>query len=350
MMGMEMTRVEFLGGMLGATAVFLLPWAGFSAVKKGKKGKTAYLYDDIYLEHDTGGFHPERPERLTAIDTMVKKFPGNPGLMKLSARKADPETVALVHGPQYIEKVEQECAAGYGTLTTGDTAICSRSYRIALEAAGGVLGVVDAVMEGTAKNAFCAVRPPGHHASQYRGMGFCVFNNIALAARYAQKRYGLERVLIADWDVHHGNGTQDIFYGDPTVYFMSTHQYPWYPGTGHFSETGKGPGRGFTLNRPFPAGAGNTEIVSVFKNEFLKAARDFKPDLTLISAGFDSREGDPLGQFYIDDPGFRELTRIMLDISQINGKGRLISVLEGGYNLEGLSRAIHAHLDELQKA
>jgi acetoin utilization deacetylase AcuC-like enzyme len=181
-------------------------------------------------------------------------------------------------------------------------------------------------------------------------MGFCLFNNIAIAARYAQKEYGVERVLIADWDVHHGNGTQDIFYEDPTIYFMSTHQYPWYPGTGHISETGTGKGKGFTMNRPFPAGAGNTEIIGAFKNDFLAAALKFKPELTLVSAGFDSRIGDPLGYFQIDDQGFRELTRIMIEISRIAGKGRLISVLEGGYSLEGLAAAVSAHLEELSLA
>jgi acetoin utilization deacetylase AcuC-like enzyme len=280
----------------------------------------------------------------------LEKSPWNPDLLKLPARKADLDIVALVHGREYIEKVERECESGYGNLTTGDTTICRWSYEIALKAAGGILGVVDAVMKGTAKNAFCAIRPPGHHSSQYRGMGFCVFNNIAIAARYAQKKYGVERILIADWDVHHGNGTQDVFYEDPTVFFMSTHQYPWYPGTGHFSESGEAEGKGFTLNRPFPAGAGNPEIIGVFKDEFLTAARTFKPDLTLVSAGFDSREGDPLGQFNIDDQGFRELTRIMVEVSHINGKGRLISILEGGYNLKGLSLAVQAHMDELSRA
>ncbi len=350
MIGLEMTRFEFLTGMLGSAAIFLMPWAGFSELKKDKQGKTAYLYDEVYLGHETGGFHPERPERLIAINKMVENSGWNKDLLKLQARKADLDTIAQIHEREYIERVERECEAGYNGLSTGDTTICRESYSVALNAAGGVLNAVDAVMSGKAKNAFCAVRPPGHHASQNKGMGFCVFNNIAIAARYAQKKHGLERILIADWDVHHGNGTQDIFYHDESVFFMSTFQYPWYPGTGHFSETGEGKGRGFTLNRHFSAGAGNLEILTVFKNDFLTAARDFKPDLTLISAGFDSRKGDPLGQFLINDEGFGELTKIMLEISHINGNGRLLSILEGGYNLEGLSQAIHAHLGELSKA
>ena len=323
---------------------------GLSDSIEEKKGKTAYLYDEVYLEHQTGGFHPERPERLTAINTMIEKAGWNKELLKLRAREADLDSVALVHGRGYIEKVERECEAGYGGLSTGDTTICAESYSVALNAAGGVLNAVDAVIKGQAANAFCAVRPPGHHANQNLGMGFCVFNNIAIAARYAQKTHGLDRVLIADWDVHHGNGTQDIFYEDKSVFFMSSHQYPWYPGSGHFSEAGEGPGKGYTMNRPFPAGSGNNEIIDVYRNELIKAAREFKPDLTLISAGFDSRAGDPLGNLLLDDQGFRELTRILLEIANISGNGRLVSILEGGYSLEGLSQGIQAHLDELVRA
>lgn len=342
-----MTRMDFLTGLLGATAIFFTPLAGFSAGKKDTSKRTGYLYDGIYLDHDTGGYHPERPERLTAIHRAVENTGFFKNLSRFDAVEADIDTVALVHDRGYIEGVKRECQAGYGNLSTGDTAICPLSFSIALKAAGGVLGVLDAVMKGKIRTAFCAVRPPGHHSSQRRGMGFCVFNNVAIAARYAQKKYGVERILIADWDVHHGNGTQDIFYDDPTVFYMSTHQYPWYPGTGHYTETGDGKGKGYTLNRPFPAGAGNREIIGAFQREFLSAARKFKPDLTLISAGFDSRSGDPLGHFRIDDQGFRELTRIMKEISWIAGNGRLISVLEGGYSLEGLAEAVTVHLDEL---
>jgi acetoin utilization deacetylase AcuC-like enzyme len=309
----------------------------------------AYLYDDIFLIHDAGMGHPESPERLTAINNAVKEADWYKNIPLLDSKPVDIDTLSLVHDRGYIETAKRECEAGYWCLSTGDTNVCQDSYRVALHAVGGVLSAVDAVFAKKTKHAFCAVRPPGHHASGSRGMGFCMFNNIALAARYAQEKYDVQRVLIADWDVHHGNGTQDIFYGDDTVFYMSIHQYPFYPGTGAYHDTGAGKGKGFTMNRPFGAGAGNKEIITVFKDEFLPAAKEFKPDFTLISAGFDSRIHDPIGGFRMDNEGFRELTKIMLEISHIAGGGRLVSILEGGYNLEGLAAAAVAHMDELQK-
>ncbi|MCP5105166.1 MAG: histone deacetylase [bacterium] len=308
-----------------------------------------YLYDDIYLKHDVGMGHPESPMRLTAVNNAVKEAQWYKDLTLLKADPVDIDTLALVHDRDYIELAKRECEAGYTCLSTGDANVCPESYDIALQAVGGVLGAVDAVFTTKAKHAFCAVRPPGHHALRNRGMGFCVFNNIAVAARYAQKKYNVERVLIADWDVHHGNGTHYIFYDDPTVFFFSTHLYPWYPGTGSYDETGDGKGKGFTMNRPFSLGAGDDEIIEVFRNDLLTAAKEFKPDFTLISAGFDSRIDDPLGGLRITDNGFRELTRIMMEISQIAGEGRLVSILEGGYSLSGLASAVTAHMDELIK-
>lgn len=306
-----------------------------------------YLYDDIYLEHDAGMGHPESPDRLTAINKAVKGADWYPDLVRPKATPVSIDILSLVHDPRYIELVERECKAGYMMLSTGDTNVCEESYDIALQAVGGVLAAVDAVFGKKAKNAFCAVRPPGHHASKNRGMGFCLFNNIAAAARYAQKKYNVERVLIGDWDVHHGNGTHDIFYSDGSVFFMSTHQYPWYPGTGRHDEIGEGNGKGFTMNRPFPAGAGNKEIISAFKDDLLPAAKKFKPDFTLISAGFDSHVRDYLGGFRIDDDGFRELTKIMMEIADITGEGRLVSILEGGYNLDSMASAVMVHMEEL---
>jgi acetoin utilization deacetylase AcuC-like enzyme len=346
-----MDRRDFLLRALGATV--LLSQQG-CASGEGSTRRTGYLYDDVYLEHLTGEGHAESPQRLIAIREAVGRGEGSDGLLggllPLRSAEAELEIVGLVHTPDYIELVRRECEEGATRLSTGDTNISPASYAVALAAVGGIVGAVDAVMAGEARNAFCAVRPPGHHASSQRGMGFCIFNNVAIAARYAQARYGVERVLIADWDVHHGNGTQDTFYRDGSVFFMSTHQSPLYPNTGMADETGEGPGEGLTMNRPFPAGAGNREIIGAFRNDLLPAAREFRPDLTLISAGFDSRVGDTLGGFEVDDDGFRELTGIMLEIANISGEGRLVSVLEGGYNTSGLALAVSAHVDELLKA
>lgn len=312
--------------------------------------KTGYLYDDIYLRHLPGEGHPESPQRLLAVDRAVRTMPFFPGLLKLQSRQTTLEELLLVHRREYIDLVERECAAGMSSLSTGDTDIGPESYQAALHAAGGVLAAVDAVFSGTVSRAFCAVRPPGHHAGPGRGMGFCIFNNVALAARYAQKKYGAKRVLIADWDIHHGNGTQDVFYSDGSVLFFSTHLFPHYPGTGTATERGLGKAEGCIINQPFPHGAGNREIVGVFRDTLIPAAREFKPDFTLISAGFDSRKNDPLGGFQVDDNGFRELTCIMLAIATVSGKGRLVSVLEGGYDLAGLAAAVCAHLEELHQA
>ena len=253
----------------------------------------------------------------------------------------------LCHTPEYVQLVRREIAAGARMLSTGDTAVSEKSLEVALEAAGGLLNAVDAVVGREAKNAFCVVRPPGHHASPDRGMGFCIFNNIAIAARYAQKKHGIGKVLIADWDVHHGNGTQDTFYRDGSVFFFSTHQSPWYPGTGKTWETGEGKGRGTTLNAPFPAGAGRVEIVGAFRDKLVKLANEFKPELVMISAGFDSRLGDPLGKFTLDDRDFADLTGILLEIAERHAGGRLVSVLEGGYSLEGLGAAAASHVEAL---
>lgn len=343
-----MDRRDFLLSGLGAALV--LSHQGCSMGGRRPTSRTAYMYDDRFLGHLTGEGHAESPERLMAIRDSVAQAEWVGELLPIQATEADLEVVGLVHTPGYMELVRTECESGATRLSTGDTRISPSSYAIALSVVGGVTSAVDAVMTGEAKNAFCTVRPPGHHASAERGMGFCIFNNVAVAARYAQVKYGVERVLIADWDVHHGNGTQDTFYNDGSVFFMSTHQDPLYPNTGRVEETGEGPGAGLTLNRPFPAGAGNQEIIGAFLNDLLPAARAFQPDLTLISAGFDSRVDDRLGGFTVDDEGFRELTRIMLEIAHLKGGGRLVSVLEGGYTPSGLASAVTAHLDELRKA
>jgi acetoin utilization deacetylase AcuC-like enzyme len=218
---------------------------------------------------------------------------------------------------------------------------------VAARAAGTALNAVDAVMEGRARNAFCVVRPPGHHANASRGMGFCLLNNIAIAARYAQRRHGVGRVLIVDWDVHHGNGTQDIFYGDGSVFFFSTHQWPLYPGTGRANERGSGAGAGTTMNCPFPAGSGRREILGAVRESLMPAMREYRPELVLVSAGFDSRVGDLLGRFTLTDDDFAELTEAVMEIADASAGGRVVSLLEGGYSLSGLASASTAHVGAL---
>jgi acetoin utilization deacetylase AcuC-like enzyme len=311
---------------------------------------TALLLDPIYKQHLTGAGHPERPERYDAVTSGLERAAIVRDALRIPTRKAAEDEIAMCHTRDYIETVKRDIARGARDLSTGDTAVGPRSLDVALAAAGGVMNCVDAVMKGKANNAFCAVRPPGHHATPMRGMGFCIFNNIAVAARYAQKQHGISRVLIADWDVHHGNGTQDIFYDDGSVFFFSTHQSPWYPGTGAREETGAGAGRGTTLNCPFPAGSGREEIGGAFRERLIPAMEKFQPELVMISAGFDSREGDPLGQFTLADEDFAELTRMLMDIAEKHAGGRVLSVLEGGYSLSGLASGVAAHVTTLRHA
>jgi acetoin utilization deacetylase AcuC-like enzyme len=304
---------------------------------------TAFLADPIAKQHNPGPGHPEQPARWDA----AMRGLGEHHLMNVAPRAAIEEELTLCHTRAYISTARRDVESGAHSLSTGDTDINPRSFEVALHAAGTCLNAVDVVMEGKANNAFCIVRPPGHHASAARGMGFCLFNNIAIAARYAQRKHGVDRVAIADWDVHHGNGTQDIFYEDGSVFFFSTHQSPWYPGTGDARETGEGAGKGCTLNCPFPAGAGKDQILGVFRDRFAARMDEFRPDLLLISAGFDSRRGDPLGGFLLTDADFAELTTVMRETADKHASGRLISVLEGGYNLSGLTQAVAAHAHSL---
>ena len=306
-----------------------------------------FLSDPYFSEHITGEFHPENPKRLNSIYNKLKSSGIFENVIKLKSEKINYESLKSVHDPLYIEKVEEECRKGYSLLSTGDTNICSSSNDVALHAAGGVLKTLDNIFNSKINRGFCSVRPPGHHASADIGMGFCIYNNIALAAEHAKLKYNVEKIMIIDWDVHHGNGTQDIFYNDNSVLFVSTHQHPLYPGTGSSEEKGADSGKGFTINIPMKKGTGNDDIISAFNEIIMPAAKRFKPELTLISAGFDSRKDDPLGGFLIDDDGFRELTRKVIEISEYSGSGKILSILEGGYNYEGLSNAVFSHMDEL---
>jgi acetoin utilization deacetylase AcuC-like enzyme len=308
---------------------------------------TALIADDVSKLHDTGPGHPECIARFDAVMVKIEQTDDTESLLHLKPRPATAKEIKACHHPDYIDVAQRDIAAGLEMLSTGDTTVCRKSLAPALHAAGGVCIAVDTVLTGKAKNAFCVHRPPGHHATPDTGMGFCIFNNAAIAARYAQSKYGIAKVLIVDWDVHHGNGTQDIFYDDPTVFFFSTHQSPWYPGTGDKEETGHGKGLGMTMNRPFPAGAGRKEIVGAFENDLAPAVDRFKPELVIISAGFDSRIDDPLGQFQLTDDDFTELTALMLRLAAEHAEGRVVSVLEGGYNLDGLASASAAHCGRL---
>ncbi len=304
---------------------------------------TALLVPEASLLHVTPHGHPERTERFHAV-TRVLEETGLEALMhRRSSAEADTDTLRLCHGSAYIDLVEDEITGGRRMLSTGDTHVGPGSLTAARAAVGAVCAAVDAVTSGAASQALCVLRPPGHHARPDHGMGFCIFNNIAIAARYAIQRKGLGRVLIADWDVHHGNGTQDIFYEDPDVLFFSTHQSPWYPGTGAAAETGNGAGAGSTINCPFPAGSGRAEILGVFRERLLPAAEAFQPDLVMVSAGFDSRLGDPLGRFRLEDEDFREMTLLLREVADKHAQGRLVSALEGGYSLEGLAAGVASH-------
>jgi len=271
-------------------------------------------------------------------------------LVEITPEKAAKGLIQAAHTPQHFKLVEQAFEEGYDRLDA-DTAISMQSFDASLFAAGGACRAVDAVMQGEADNAFVAVRPPGHHATAERPMGFCLFNNVAVAAKYAQNKYKeIERVAIVDWDVHHGNGTQGIFYSDPSVYFFSMHQYPWYPGTGSRGETGHGRGLGFTLNVPVKANTKSDDQRRVFDAALHEISRGFKPDLIMISAGFDAHLTDPLGQLMLEDRDFTAMTSAVKQWASETCGGRIVSCLEGGYNLETLGTTVKNHILELGRA
>lgn len=308
---------------------------------------TQVFYDPATLNHEPGASHPERPQRMTAVLESVRALEKLGRVAVATPRPATEDEILAVHTLPYMNKVRAEIGAGRRTLSTGDTDLSAGSWAAALAAAGTVVSGVEGVMTGLARHSFCALRPPGHHASQSRGMGFCIFNNIAIGARYAQRRHGVERVLIADFDVHHGNGTQEVFWSDGSVLFFDTHQHPWYPGTGLPNEQGESKGRGLIMNNPFPSGSGRKEILGAFREALVPAAERFKPQLVMVSAGFDSRTGDPLGQFTLTDDDFGDLTGVAVEIARQHAGGRLVAVLEGGYSVDGLQRAVRAHLERL---
>jgi acetoin utilization deacetylase AcuC-like enzyme len=311
--------------------------------------KTAIIHHPIYQKHDTGFGHPETPKRYEVIMNALQSDKTLwESLIEIQSEKVSKGIVQRAHTPQHFKRVERAVEEGEMYLDA-DTVISPQSFDAALYGAGGVCRAVDAVMGGEADNAFIAVRPPGHHATAETAMGFCLFNNVAVAARYAQQKYGeIEKIAILDWDVHHGNGTQAIFFDDPTVFFFSMHQYPWYPGTGSAGETGYGRGKGYTLNVPIKARTEAKRQKEMFASALENISKNFKPDLIFISAGFDAHAGDPLGQLRLEDEDFVEMTRNVKNWANEVCSGRIVSALEGGYNLDTLGQTVKAHVAALR--
>ncbi|HEY2587290.1 MAG TPA: histone deacetylase [Tepidisphaeraceae bacterium] len=320
-----------------------------------------------FVEHDTGATHPERPDRIRAIATAVRKaglidsptpFPDfdldfgplPPIRTKLheipEPAPADEKWLRAVHPQPYIDRIRHVCTVGGGVLDQGDTPVGPESFEIARLATGAVLACCDAVITGQMQRAFAAVRPPGHHAEPLHPMGFCLFANVSIAARYLQQAHGVGRIAIVDFDVHHGNGTQAVFEDDPSVLFISLHQDPrtCYPGTGYAYEVGVDAGRGFTLNLPFPPGAGDDEYLDVMRSRVLPKLDEFRPEFLLISAGFDAHFEDPLAQIELTDEAFGQITQMLVESADRHCGGRIVSALEGGYNLRALGRSVVRHL------
>jgi len=307
--------------------------------------KVGLIYDPIYQKHDTGT-HVENAGRLVATINLLQKSGLLAKLTLLKPRAATVEELALVHSQRHIARVQAASAGGGGWLD-GDTYASPQSYEVALYAAGGVLRGVDAVMMGEVGSAFALVRPPGHHATPDEAMGFCLFNNVAIAARYALGKYGLKRVLIADFDVHHGNGTEEVFYADPEVLYFSTQQYPHYPGTGAIGDVGAGEGKGTTVNVPLPAFSGDREYRRAYEEILVPLARRFKPQLILVSAGYDNHWADQLSAMQLTVDGFADIAGIIKRLADELCEGKLLFSLEGGYDPEALSQSIKATLEVL---
>ncbi len=296
--------------------------------------KTALVYDPRFLEHNDET-HPENANRLKSIISALTENDLLKSVQTFSPRVAKEKEISLIHGSSYIQTLQKFCKNGGGYLDP-DTYAFQPSFETAKLSAGGVLTAVEAVMKKEADVSFALVRPPGHHAESDRAMGFCLFNNVAVAAKYLQKEYGFKKILIIDWDLHHGNGTQHSFYDDASVLYFSTHQYPYYPGTGNYGETGTREGEGFTVNVPLPGGCGDAEYIYAFEKILAPVARQFAPDFILVSCGFDAYVHDPLGGMKITEEGFLKLFQSVQKLSSELCENRLVLALEGGYNLKGL--------------
>ena len=310
---------------------------------------TGLIYDDVYLRHDTGS-HPESSDRLRAVTLRLKETSLWKRMELVAPRAATVEDLTSIHAPALVAQVRIACKRPPGGLDAGDTVVSAESYDVALRAVGGVLDAVDGVVAGVFHNALCLVRPPGHHATATRAMGFCLFNNVAIAARYAQRRHRIGRVLIVDWDVHHGNGTQEAFYDDPTVMYLSVHRAPFFPGSGWEDETGQGAGKGTVVNLPLAHDTPRAVYLSKFREAIEGPCRKFAPELILISAGFDAYESDTIGRLGLRPEDFRTLTDTVTALARDTAKGRVVSALEGGYDLEGLAACVEQHAAALLEA
>lgn len=312
--------------------------------------KTAFLYDDIFLEHETGEGHPERAERLRTMLRRLESGGYLERLVRVPVRAAEDRHLELIHNRDYIERVRRGVESGDEYFDSVDNTVCARTYHVALSAVGGCLNMCDEVMSGRATNGFCAVRPPGHHAENRKAGGFCFFNNVAIAARYVQSEYGIARVAIVDWDVHHGNGTQDAFQDDDSVYYISLHQYPYYPGTGAETDIGFGQGMGYTLNIPVKAGSGNSYYLQAFNERIIPELERFRPQVVLVSAGFDAHRDDPLSSINLTGDMYYRFTKMLKEVARRHSNDRLVAFLEGGYNVEicaeGAEQVIRALLEE----
>ncbi|MBF0376144.1 MAG: histone deacetylase [Desulfamplus sp.] len=311
--------------------------------------KTGYLHDMRYLLHDTGPYHPEMPERLIAIHNGIKDGGLLDHLTIIPASRAELKWIETVHDKNYIRRFEEICLCGHTTFEDQDNGICHDSYETAFLAVGGILDTIDMVMEGKIDNAFCAVRPPGHHAEQNKAMGFCYFNNVAIAARYLQMKWGINRVGIIDFDVHHGNGTQHIFETDPTVFYYSIHEHPSfaYPGTGREFENGAMEGKGFTKNSPVLPGQGDDIYKMLIERDLLPAFERFEPEIILVSTGFDAHKDDEMADISVTTEGFSWIMETIMKLGDTYSKGRVISVLEGGYCIPRLPELAKEHVQIL---
>jgi len=307
--------------------------------------KVGYVYDPVYLKHDTGQ-HPENASRLEAIISHLEQTQLIHQLTLIQPRAALIEELSSVHSEQYISHVQEVAQRGGGWLDA-DTVMSPDSYQAALYAAGGIIRATEEVMNGEIASAFALVRPPGHHATSQRAMGFCLFNNVAVATKYALAKYNLERIAIIDFDVHHGNGTQESFYDNPQVLYISTHESPFYPGTGNLGETGKGEAKGTTVNIPLPAGCGDAEYLTAFEQIIVPAVRRFNPQLILVSAGYDTHWADGLALMQVSVSGFAQMVKIINGLADELCSGRLVLTLEGGYNLTALAASVKATFDVL---